>query len=256
MDPIAIRFGDFAISWYWLNYFFALILGFYLCAYMRKWQTNPITDEELVRIFQWGWPGLFVGSRIFYVLFYHPKLFLEHPQAIPKFWLGGMSFHGAMVGIFVTTLIVFRRNFIKTVKFTDLVALVSPLFLFTGRIANYINKELPGRITDISWAMNFPGHEGLRHPSQLYAAIGEGLILGIYLFINRKKLSEPGIISSQFLIGYGSIRFAIGFFRAPDPQLGYLLGPLTLGQIFSFIMILVGVFCYRYFVKNLDNSMG
>jgi len=247
IDPILFQIGPFAIRWYALAYIAGLILGWrYL---MRLAQTNAI----------WGAGGgggggarggggglgVILGGRVGYVLFYNLGYYLSNPGDILAVWQGGMSFHGGFLGVVGAIYLYARRNKIKLWSLADGVAAVAPLGIFFGRMANYINGELWGRTTDVAWGVIFPTGGALpRHPSQLYEAALEGLVLFAlvrFLTHHTKALSRPGIVSGTFFIGYGASRIFVEFFREPDAHIGYLLGPVTQGMVLSVPMILVGI---------------
>ncbi len=245
LDPKAFELFGMAFHWYWINYLFGYLFVYFGGAnYLES-----IGESEEVYFFQRtcfiAWLGLFIGSRIVYVLFYNLDLFLNNPNLIYRFWLGGMSFHGAVLGVILAILIGSQFKLSKMFLYLDAIALWAPIGLGLGRIGNFINGELAGRVTDVSWAVIFPRlyDNNPRHPSQLYEALGEGLFLFLFLiFIKSRYPQKRGVLGAGFLIGYGVIRFFIEFFRAPDPQIGYLLSYFTMGQLFCGGMILFGIF--------------
>lgn len=243
INPIAFSFAGIAFSWYWLSYLLGLILCIFLGARLVGKQQNPLTTYQYWQHLQWSWPALFIGARLFYVFFYHWSFFKQHPQLIPAIWLGGMSFHGGLLGIIITAYFISRKQKSSLFYFTDIIATIAPLALMFGRIANFINGELAGRVSDLPWAVVFPRlyDELPRHPSQLYQALSEGLLLFIILMVTQKKfLKYPGMQSAFFLIGYGFFRFITEFFRLADEQLGRFWG-LSLGQYLCLVMIFIGL---------------
>ncbi len=247
LDSVAFSFLGASLHWYWLFYLLGYSIIFYGGQYLIKKKLSPCHYNDFIKTSFWAWIGLFLGSRVFYVLFYNLKLYINDPLQIIQIWRGGMSFHGALIGIGISTLYIAKLDRIKFFYFTDILSFFAPLCLFFGRIGNFINGELAGRVTDVPWAVIFPRiyDDQPRHPSQLYEALGEGLILFIVMIILRKKLQTPGLITKYFLLGYGLIRFLIEFFRMPDKQIGYIFGFLTLGQVFCLVMIIGSVFALK-----------
>ena len=252
-DPVAFEIFSLSIRWYSLSYIFGLIFGWTYC------KKTLIKDNKIKILFDdyisYLIIGIIIGGRLGYVIFYNFQYFLNNPIEIFMIWNGGMSFHGAVVGIIFATILFCKKNNQKVFYFFDLVALSSPIGIFFGRIANFINSELYGNVTNVSWAVKFVQVDNLyRHPSQLYEAFFEGLLLFLILFYLRKKgyLNIPGIISGIFLVLYSLFRFVIEFFRAPDEQLGYLIYNLTMGQTISIIFFIIGVYLItsKYEIKK------
>lgn len=249
-DPLAFEIGQFALPWYWLVYFLGFIWVFYMTHKLNKKLGLGLTAREISTYFQWSWVALFLGSRVFYVLFYNLSFFLKNPDMILKIWLGGMSFHGALLGILLAIWLVARRLQQRFILMADILVTTSPLVLGFGRVTNFINGELAGRVTDVPWAVIFPRYkDGLpRHPSQLYQGFLEGFLLFILLFFLRKNIvKKPGLQSIIFLAGYGLSRFFIEFFREPDKQLGFFFSYFTLGQFLCLLMIVGSFLMYRHF---------
>jgi phosphatidylglycerol:prolipoprotein diacylglycerol transferase len=261
----------FALRWYALAYIAGLLIGWRLVlraiAAPRLWAAEPpMTAEQVERLLTWVILGVILGGRLGFVLFYQPEHYLSHPGDILKVWEGGMAFHGGFLGVVVASYLFFRFEKIPMLPAADLMALATPVGLFLGRLANFINAELWGRPTDMPWGVAFPGDAAqycpdttgvcARHPSQLYEAGLEGLLLGlllIWLVWARGWLKRPGQITGLFLAGYGVARFFVEFFRQPDAQfvtegnplgLAYHVGGygLTMGQTLSLPMILVGLY--------------
>ncbi|MCW9045228.1 MAG: prolipoprotein diacylglyceryl transferase [Alphaproteobacteria bacterium] len=245
IDPILFQIGPLAIRWYSLAYIAGLLLGW---AYMRCLSNKlnmGISKTHLEDFITWATVGVVVGGRLGYVFFYQPAYFFENPLDIVKVWHGGMSFHGGLLGV-ATVLIVFtKRNNIELLKLTDLVAVATPIGLFFGRIANFINGELYGRVTDVPWAMVFPrGGPDARHPSQLYEAVLEGLILFLVLNILIRfevVRKHSGFLTGVFLVGYSTARATAELFREPDGHIGLLVGGSTIGQWLSAPMAIAGL---------------
>ncbi|MDM9628814.1 prolipoprotein diacylglyceryl transferase [Rhizobium sp. S152] len=253
IDPIAFSIGPLAVHWYGLAYVAGIMLGWYYARLIAGndslWPGNqsPITKAQLDDFIVWVALGIVLGGRIGYILFYDLGAIIENPIRAIQIWNGGMSFHGGLTGTTIAMLIFARRNSIPIWSLFDIVAAVVPIGLFCGRIANFINGELWGRLTDVPWAVVFPtGGPFARHPSQLYEAGLEGvvlvLVLALMIYVLR-ALKTPGFISGVFVCGYAMSRIFVEFFREPDAQLGYLLGTnwLTMGMVLSSPMILLGI---------------
>ena len=216
-----------------------------------------IKDDRLINLFDdfitYLIIGIILGGRMGYVLLYNLNYYIQNPLEIFFIWNGGMSFHGGLLGVIVASLLFSKKHRINYFIFLDLVALTAPIGIFFGRIANFINSELYGKVTDVPWAVTFVQIDNLaRHPSQLYEAIFEGIILFLILIYYKKNklLETPGLISSLFLIFYSIFRFSIEFFRVPDEQLGYLMLNLSMGQIISLIFILFGIILFYFKNEN------
>lgn len=249
LNPIALEWGGLILSWYWLAY----LAGFLWVSMfgLKLLPLSTLEGKEFISFMQWGFLCMIASSRLFFVLVYHPQFFWNHPSMIPQFWLGGMSFHGALIGPAVLAYFMSRKAHRSFFHYTDLVLISVPVALFCGRIANFINGELYGRPSNVAWAMVFPlAQDGLtRHPSQLYQALSEGLLLGIILFTQRKRLARPGEISCLFVGLYGLFRFLTEFTREPDQQLGTWLG-LSLGQYLCLAMMIIALFVRRGLKKS------
>ena len=252
IDPVLFQIGPLAIRWYALAYIAGLILGWrYILALNKNsalWRAKPpATAVQIDDLLLWATLGVILGGRLGYVLFYQPGHYFAHPGDIIAVWQGGMSFHGGMLGVSVAIILFARRKQIELLSLADLVATAAPIGLFFGRIANFINAELWGRPTSMPWGVIFPGPEAgpyPRHPSQLYEAALEGLLLFLVLrFLTHKMdlLKRPGLVTGAFLTGYGLARIFVEFFRQPDIQIGYLAGGLTMGMLLSLPMVLAGL---------------
>ncbi|MBI1261114.1 MAG: prolipoprotein diacylglyceryl transferase [Rhizobiales bacterium] len=250
IDPVIFQIGPFAIRWYALAYIAGLVLGWRyilrLIAQTKLWRgPPPASATEIDDALLWAVGGVILGGRLGYVLVYDPMRFLSHPLEIPAVWHGGMSFHGGAFGVLVAFMIFAMRRGIVPLSLMDLTSAAAPIGLFFGRIANFINSELWGRPTDVPWGVIFPnGGPMARHPSQLYEALLEGLVLFIVLRLlthHTDALKRPGTIMGTFIAGYGVARTFVEFFREPDSQLGYLYGGwLTMGMVLSVPMIIAG----------------
>ena len=250
-DPVAFQIFSLEIRWYSLAYIFGISLGWMYCK--KKLIQNKyildIFDDYITYVIV----GIILGGRIGYALFYNLKFYLENPVEILMIWNGGMSFHGGLIGIIVVSVLFAKKYDQDSFLYMDLVALVAPIGIFFGRIANFINSELYGIPTEVPWAVIFVQIDKFaRHPSQLYEAFLEGIILFLILLYFRKKnyLEKPGLISGVFLVFYSIFRFIVEFFRVPDEQLGYLILNLSMGQIISLISILLGIVLFYFKNEN------
>lgn len=242
IDPVILSVGPVAIRWYGLAYVAGFIAaGFLLRSLARRWKIN-LTDDDVVDIILVSVVGLIVGARLGYVIAYGVGAYWDDPLSIFALWDGGMSFHGGLVGIMLAGAWIAHRKGITALRLFDLGAVGAPIGLFLGRIANFINGELWGRETTAPWGIVFPNAPTAipRHPSQLYEALLEGLVLFIVLFVLSRKKREDGFIIGWFLALYAVFRIAVEFFREPDTQLGFILGPVTMGQLLSAPMVLIG----------------
>ena len=244
-DPVALEIFSIQIRWYSLSYIAGILLGWVLGKniFISDIKLKEKFDDYLTFLIF----GIIVGGRLGYVFFYNPVYYLNNLLDIIKIWEGGMSFHGGLLGVILVSIWYAKKNNQNPFNYLDIVSIVAPIGIFFGRLANFINSELYGLETQVPWAVKFIKVDNInRHPSQLYEAIFEGVILFIILLYLRKKgfMKIPGLISGLFLIFYSIFRFAIEFFRAPDFQLGYLIFNLTMGQIISFIFLLIGIFIF------------
>jgi phosphatidylglycerol:prolipoprotein diacylglycerol transferase len=248
-DPVLIQLGPFAIRWYALAYIVGILGGWlYARALIRAeslWGGRaPLTVTDFDDFILWVTLGIILGGRLGYVLFYNPAYFAANPAEIVQLWKGGMSFHGGFLGCVVAVMAFARRRGIPILSLGDIVCAVAPIGLFLGRMANFVNAELWGRRSDVPWAFVFPGAGPLpRHPSQLYEAALEGLVLFVVLALMMRAgaLKRPGMILGAFSLGYGVARVICEFFREPDAQLGFLWGGLTMGMLLSLPLIVAGV---------------
>ena len=248
-DPVAFQIMSFEIRWYSLAYIAGIIIGWLLCkkVLIQKSDINEKFDDYITYLVI----GMIIGGRLGYIIFYNFSYYINNFFDIFKVWEGGMSFHGGLIGIIVASILFSKKNNQDSFLYMDLVSLVAPIGIFFGRLANFINSELYGTPTDIPWAVTFIQVDNLsRHPSQLYEAILEGIILFIILmyFKNKDYLKKPGLISGLFLIFYSIFRFFIEFVRVPDEQLGHLIFELSMGQIISLIFFVIGIILF--YLKN------
>tara|TARA_Y100000022_G_C13244141_1_gene373917 strand:+ start:448 stop:1242 length:795 start_codon:yes stop_codon:yes gene_type:complete len=252
-DPVAIQIFSVEIRWYSLAYILGILIGWFLSK--KLFISDPRINEKFDDYITYLILGLIIGGRLGYVLFYNLNFYLNNPLDILKIWQGGMSFHGGVVGIIIVTIIFAKKNYQNSFCYLDIVSYVAPIGIFFGRIANFINSELYGIETSVPWAVKFIQVDNLfRHPSQLYEALLEGIILFlILLYLKNKDFTKtPGFISGVFLIFYSFFRFVIEFYRVPDEQLGYLLFNLTMGQIMSLFFLIVGI--YLVMIKYEKNK--
>jgi phosphatidylglycerol:prolipoprotein diacylglycerol transferase len=248
-DPVAFQIMSFEIRWYSLAYIAGIIIGWLLCKkiLIQKSDINEKFDDYITYLVI----GMIIGGRLGYIIFYNFSYYINNFFDIFKVWEGGMSFHGGLIGIIIASILFSKKHDQDSFLYMDLVSLVAPIGIFFGRLANFINSELYGTPTDIPWAVTFIQVDNLsRHPSQLYEAILEGIILFIILmyFKNKDYLKKPGLISGLFLIFYSIFRFFIEFVRVPDEQLGHLIFELSMGQIISLIFFVIGIILF--YLKN------
>ena len=242
-DPVAFQIFSLEIRWYSLSYIIGILIGWFLSK--RIFISNNELRDKFDDYITYLILGIIIGGRLGYVFFYNFEYYMNNFTDIFKVWQGGMSFHGGLLGILFVSILFAKKNNHDPFKYLDIVAIVAPIGIFFGRIANFINSELYGIETNLPWGVKFLKIDNLsRHPSQIYEAIFEGIILFFILLYFRKKgfMKLPGMISGLFLIFYSIFRFSIEFFRVPDEQLGYLFFNLTMGQIMSFLFLLIGTF--------------
>ena len=252
-DPVAIQIFSIDIRWYSLSYIVGILVGWLLSKniFITENELKEKFDDYLTFLIL----GIIIGGRLGYILFYNFDYYSSNISDIFKIWQGGMSFHGGLIGVIIATIWFSKKNNQNAFDYLDIVSLVAPIGIFCGRLANFINSELYGIETNMPWAVKFVQVDNLfRHPSQLYEAIFEGIILFFILIYFRKKgfMKIPGFISGLFLIFYSIFRFFIEFYRAPDEQLGYLFFSLTMGQIISFIFLMIGIYLIinKYEIKK------
>ena len=245
IHPVLVQIGPFAIRWYALAYIAGLVIGWRFIITLARRPGSGVKPEQADDFLLWATIGVVLGGRLGYVLFYKPGFYFENPLQVLYVWHGGMSFHGGLLGVLIAMALFTRRYGIRLLDLADLIARVAPIGLFFGRLANFINGELWGRPTDVPWAMVFPtGGPAPRHPSQLYEAGMEGVLLFLLLWwasgtaLGRQR----GGVAGLFLIGYGTARIVGEFFREPDAFLGFLIGGATMGQLLSLPMIALGLY--------------
>ncbi len=251
IDPVALELGPIAVKWYGLAYMVSLLLGWYyakkLAANQQIWGgKSPVKPAQFDDLLIWITLGVVVGGRLGYVLFYNPVYFFHNPSQIVATWNGGMSFHGGLIGSFLAIWMYSKRHNLPLLSVLDIASAVAPLGFLFGRMANFVNGELWGRVSDVPWAMVFPNPEAggvPRHPSQLYEAALEGLLLLIILWVmtHRKgAFLKPGLVTGTMVLGYGLARIFVENFRQFDEGVGLMIGPFTPGMIYSVPMVLLG----------------
>ena len=248
-DPVAFQIMSFEIRWYSLAYILGIVIGWILCKkiFIKNSDINEKFDDYIAYLII----GIILGGRIGYIIFYNFSYYLDNIFDIFKIWQGGMSFHGGLLGVIASSYIFAKKNNQNPFFYLDQVSLVAPIGVFFGRLANFINSELYGTVSSAPWSVIFIKVDNLsRHPSQLYEAFLEGIILFLILiyFVNKDYLKKPGLISGLFLIFYSLFRFFVEFFRVPDEQIGYLLLNLTMGQIISLVFASIGI--TLFYLKN------
>lgn len=255
IDPVLVQIGPLAIRWYGLMYLIGFAFAMWLANRRADQPGSGWTKDQVSDLLFAGFLGVVIGGRIGYVLFYNFDLFLANPLYLFKVWTGGMSFHGGLLGVITAMFWYGHKNGRTFFSIADFIAPLVPFGLGMGRLGNFINGELWGRVTDVPWAMIFPTGGPLpRHPSQLYEFLLEGVVLFIILNLFIHKPRPTGAVSGLFLLCYGSFRFFVEFFRQPDAQLGFFDGWLTMGQILSTPMILLGAAILIWAYKKKPES--
>jgi phosphatidylglycerol:prolipoprotein diacylglycerol transferase len=267
IDPVAFWIGPVPVKWYGLAYVAGLVLGrFYVRELLRRpklWpgEKSPFALDQADDLLLFMTVGVLLGGRLGYVLFYQPLTYLTDPLEVIAVWHGGMSFHGALLGSIIAIVLFARRvgaeTWAETWSVLDVCAAATPMGLFFGRLANFINGELWGRVSDVPWAMVFPGFGAgplPRHPSQLYEALLEGAVLfAVLWWLTHRKLAlrRPGVVAGTFLAGYGLARSICELFREPDPGHIFTFGPFTAGILYSLPMILAGILIVRWAIRRV-----
>jgi phosphatidylglycerol---prolipoprotein diacylglyceryl transferase len=244
IDPVAVSLGPFAIRWYALAYIVGLLIGWRYCLMLAGGPSRLVGRRDVDDFLVWATLGVVLGGRIGYVLFYQPGYYLHHPIEALYVWHGGMSFHGGALGVTIAIILFTRARRIPLFAFSDIIVEAIPIGLFFGRIANFINGELYGRPSQVAWAMIFPnGGPVPRHPSQLYEAFCEGVVVFLVLFAAERLSARqrPGVVTGLFLAGYAVARMSGELFREPDAQLGFLIFGTTMGQLLSIPLLIAGL---------------
>ncbi len=243
IDPVFLELGPVQFRWYGLMYLIGLTIAYFVIREKAAARGLGLSKDQVYDMIVWAAFGVFIGGRLGYVLFYNLSYYLDHPSKILAVWEGGMSFHGGLIGTIVALIWFGKRQRIPIYTIADMAAAVTPIGLGLGRIGNFINGELFGRPTDVDWCMVFPnGGPACRHPSQLYEMALEGVLLFLVLWWIGRKPTPPGTIFWSFLTGYGICRMVAELFREPDAHIGFIFGTLSMGQILSLPMIVVGAF--------------
>ncbi|MEN2994143.1 MAG: prolipoprotein diacylglyceryl transferase [Thermodesulfovibrio sp.] len=251
INPEIVKIGPLSIRWYGLMYLIGFICSYLIVKREIKKRGFKLEKDFLETLYFYLILGLFIGARLGYVIFYNLSYYLQNPLEIFAVWHGGMSFHGGLIGVIISAWIFCKSKKFDFFTLTDMLVITAPIGIGLGRIGNFINGELYGRITNVPWAMVFPqGGPFPRHPSQLYEAVVEGVLLFLILWFLKDKFSRPGVLSCLFLVLYGVFRFFVEFFREPDPQIGYILGVFTMGQVLCSIMIISGLILMVYRIKK------
>lgn len=246
IDPVLLHIGPISVHWYGVAYVVGILLGWQYAVWIAKRFAPTITKADIDDFMMWALGGIIIGGRLGHILFFELDKYLAHPLEIFMTWKGGMSFHGGMIGVIIAIILYCRKKHIPILRFADILAAITPLGLGLGRLANFVNGELFGRVTDVSWGMIFPnGGPFPRHPSQLYEAFFEGLVLLVIIHIGWRIAAirdVPGRLTGIFLLGYGLARTFVEFVREPDTFYTILGIDLTTGQLLSLPMILVGAY--------------
>ena len=263
-DPVFIDLGIFQIKWYSLSYILGILLGWVYAKKIieitskNKYETESVKKTSFDDLIIFIVLGIIIGGRLGYVIFYNSEYYFQNIDEIFKIWQGGMSFHGGLIGVIVSVLIFSKKSKTNFFKFTDIICCVAPIGIFLGRISNFINAELYGKISTLPWAVIFPNVDNIpRHPSQIYEAIMEGIILFIlinYLALKKSLLYKNGLISGLFLISYSIARIFSEAFREPDVHLGYFFGYFSMGTLLSFLTLIAGLFIISTVKKSEQNN--
>lgn len=248
IDPIILSFGFVQIRWYSMAYILGFFIGLFLVKNINNNFSSSLKKKLIDDFFIWAVIGVIIGGRLGYTIFYQLESTINNPISVFYIWQGGMSFHGGLLGIIISIFIYTKFKRIKFFQLSDQISIVAPIGIFLGRLANFINVELYGRITEFPFAMIYPNIDNMpRHPSQIYEAFFEGIILFLILYIMHNRffsINKYGIITAFFLIFYGIFRFLLEFLREPDFHLGLYFKILTMGQLLSIPMIIIGLVIY------------
>jgi len=256
LDPVLFRVGPLEIRWYGFMYLCGFLVAYFVIRAELRRKCGPVPVEAAGDLLFYLIVGLLVGARIGYAVFYNAPVYASAPWEIFALWHGGMSFHGGMVGMIAAGWLFARRNHAPFLELADIGAVAAPIGLMLGRIGNFINGELFGRVTDLPWGIVFPlGGPLPRHPSQLYEAILEGPVLFSLMWWLRRRTTHHGVVLATFIVGYGVFRFLVEFLREPDPQIGFIAGWLTMGQILCLCMVAGGIALFFYVSREkADNG--
>lgn len=241
INPVLLKIGIFEIRYYGLIFVLSFLIAYFILVYLAKERKLKLNKEDIADLILYLIISIVIGSRLFYVIFYNLKFYLSNPLQIFAVWHGGLSFHGGLIGAIIGALFFCKKKKISFYEIADIVVIPAALGLALGRIGNFINGELYGRITNLPWAVKFKDAEGFRHPSQLYESLKNFIILGILWFIRNKNLPK-GFLFWSFVTMYSCLRFFVEFFREPDMQLGFIIYNLTMGQILCIITFFIGIY--------------
>jgi phosphatidylglycerol:prolipoprotein diacylglycerol transferase len=251
LDPVLLHIGPLQLRWYGLMYVLSFIITYFILRSETRRKQVPLTSEDLADLVFYGAMGVVLGGRLGYILFYKLGFYLSHPLQVFAVWEGGMSFHGGFLGVVLAFVLFSRRKKISFFTLIDMAAQCAPVGLGLGRIGNFINGELYGRQTDVPWGIIFPGGGELpRHPSQLYEALLEGLLLFLIVRLAARRSTITGVPAWTFCAGYGLFRFIVEFFRQPDEHIGFLLNTFSMGQLLSFPMFILGSLMVYRLTRN------
>jgi phosphatidylglycerol---prolipoprotein diacylglyceryl transferase len=254
IDPVLFQFWKIQIRWYGIMYLLGFVIAFFVMRYLAIKKKVKLTGDDLWDFIFYAMLGVIVGGRIGYCLLYAPGFYLLHPLKILSLWEGGMSFHGGFIGVLIGTIYYCWKKKVPFYDVADIVVAGAPIGIGLGRIGNFINGELYGRVTDAAWCMVFPGGGPVcRHPSQLYESLTEGFVLFVILFVMNVRGARRGIPCWSFFLFYGLFRFINEFFREPDSQLGFIVGPFTMGQLLSAPLMLAGAVMVAYLLTKKDS---
>ncbi|OUR96611.1 prolipoprotein diacylglyceryl transferase [Halobacteriovorax marinus] len=248
LSPMALEWGWLILPWYWLAYIAGFFIVYFGMMGFVKSKLIKLSANEVHNYLSFGFLALLLGGRVGYILIYNLSYYVRNPMKVFAIWEGGMSFHGAIIAIAVYTYLCAKKSNRSMFEYADSICLWGPLGLFLGRMANFVNGELAGRVSDVPWAVIFPKFydHSPRHPSQIYEAVSEGLILFVIMqVLGKKKIDQRGFCSGLFLSVYGVSRFIVEFFRNPDPQIGLYLNYFTLGQFLCLLMVILGIFLMK-----------
>jgi len=255
IDPVFLRLGPIQFRWYGLMYLLGLTIAYFVIKFRAASQKVLLTKEQIYDLIVYAAVGVFAGGRLGYTLFYNLPYYLDHPAKIVAVWEGGMSFHGGLLGTILAVWLFARRRGFSFYTIADLATPCVPIGLGLGRLGNFINGELYGRPTDVSWCMVFPGGgPECRHPSQLYEAGLEGGLLFVVLWLISRQPTPPGTMCWSLITGYGLCRVIVEFFREPDMHLGFIFGPFSMGQVLSAPMILIGAVMLAWGYRETGRS--
>jgi phosphatidylglycerol:prolipoprotein diacylglycerol transferase len=255
IDPAIFRIGHFEIRWYGLMYIIGFVAAYFVIKYLATKKKVRLLGDDLWDFIFYAMLGVIIGGRLGYCLFYLPGYFLTHPLKILAIWEGGMSFHGGLIGVLIGTFYYCYRKKVSFYNVADIVVASAPIGIGLGRIGNFINGELFGRVTDVWWCMVFPGGgDSCRHPSQLYESLLEGFLLFAIIFLMNLKSKKPGLPFWSFFFFYGLFRFFAEFFREPDLHLGFIFGTFTMGQLLTVPMIILGGIMIGYILLKKSQT--